>query len=202
MTDGHDDDATDGKEAVRVHFIQRLVDAGLARPKGMTEVAYAEMQKGLVGWLAYMGAENLKTLAEVVIDNAIGGRCASEALIRTWAKGLQVKPPEEHRIITSWLASEEGPKAISRGDLVEMYRFLRAKPLPLGPMDRRDIALEAEANQRERHQIEGRISRGADRAEDHAWLAEYERDERRANDIVAAGASSRAARAKANGVAA
>lgn len=194
MTDGHDDTATEGREAVRVHFVQRVQDAGLGRPKGLTEASYAEMLKGLVEWLAYMQVENLKTLAEIVVEAALIGRgkCPSEVFIKQTAKNLQDKPAIENRIFTSWLASVEGPKAQQGGYLVELFRFLRVRNAPPSGYDIRKIHEEADANQRTRYMISGRLERDVATPEDRAWMAAYAADKAAANDIVWAGAERRA----------
>lgn len=195
MTDGHDEIATEGRDAVRVHFVQRVRDAGLLRPKGVTEANHAEGLKGLVEWLAYMDGENLKTLAELVIDQAAGGRWPSEVVIRQLAKSLQPKPATENRIMTSWLASIEGPSAQMRGDLVELFRFLRQHGRPPMAMDKRDIATAAEENQRQRLMIEDRISRNVATRDDREWIDAWAADHRAANDIVRGGAERRAQKA-------
>jgi len=203
MTDGHDDSATEGKAAVRLHFVQRLQDAGLGRPKGMTEASYAEMLKGLVDYLSYMHAENLMTLAELVLDNAGGAKrdqCPSELVIRQFAKGLQERPVSENRIMTSWLASVEGPSAQLAGHLVELFRFLRANGRPPLPYDKRQIAEQAADNQRTLHLIKGRRDRGATTPDDDRFAAAYAADLRAANDIVQAGAERRAAKHEGAGV--
>ncbi|MCJ8139501.1 hypothetical protein [Falsirhodobacter halotolerans] len=196
MTTGQHDDATEGREAVRVHFVQRLRDAGVERPKGMTEASYADMMKGLVEWLAYMRVDNLITLAELVLNAtpAWKGKCPSELYIRQTANNLQGKPPAENRIFTSWLASVEGPTALAGGYLVELFRFLRARGVPPSAYDMRKIHEEADANQRTRILIEGRISRDTATPEDRQWMAAWAADKRMANDIVRTGAERRAAR--------
>lgn len=195
MTDGHDDIATEGKEAVRLHFVQRLADAGVTRCKGMTEARYGDFMKGLIDWLSYMDADNLQTLAELVIENAAGARCPSEVFIQQTARNLQKKPPTENRIFSSWLASKEGPPAQAGGYLVELFRFLRQRNMPPSDYDMKKIHELAADNQRTMHLIRGRIDRQTDTPEDRQWMAAWTRDQQTANDIVAAGAVRRAAKA-------
>ena len=194
MTVEQDDDAGSGKARVRECFVQRLTDAGLVRPKGMAEAAYPEMMTKLVDFLSYMGRENLMTLAELVIDHAEGQKrnvCPSEVVIRGLARGLQERPVTEARIVTSWLASIEGPQAELGGYLVELLRFLRAHGRPPMDYDKRKMREEAEANQRARNLISGRMERDSATREDRAFLLAYETDLRRAREIVAAGREKR-----------
>jgi len=197
MTDGHDENATEGRAAVRLHFVQRLHDAGLTRSKGMTEAGYAEMMKQLVDFLSYMQVENLKTLAETVLDNAGGVKatqCPPEVLIRQWAKSLQDRPRSESRIFSSWLASIEGPPAQMAGHHVELMRHLRQNPRPPGPYDKIRIVEEARENRRMLKLIEERRSIGADTPDDQRFADAYAADLREANDIIQAGAERRAAK--------
>ncbi|MEH6774947.1 MAG: hypothetical protein V7668_13560 [Cereibacter changlensis] len=183
----------DGKKRaalVRALLVQRLAEAGLVRPKGQSEAAHAEALTRLVAFLGYMAPENLTVLAELVLDHAEGPKrnvWPSEAVIRSLARGLQERPLMEHPIVTSWLASIEGPKAELGGYLVELLRFLRRHPRPPMAMDRRKILEEAAENQRGRELMLGRIERGTATADDRAWLARFDEDERLARDIVAAG---------------
>ncbi|MBZ4690933.1 MAG: hypothetical protein JG765_2184 [Cereibacter sp.] len=186
----------EGRALVREAFLQRLAGAGLVRPKGMGEAAHAEALSRLAGFLSYMGPDTLAVLAELVLDHAEGPRrnvWPSEAVIRGLARGLQERPLMEHPIVTSWLASIEGPKAELGGYLVELLRFLRRHPRPPMAMDRRKILEEAAENQRGRELMLGRVERGTATADDRAALAAYEEDLRQARDIVAAGRAKREA---------
>lgn len=195
MTVERDDDGGSGKARVRECFVQRLTDAGLVRPKGMPEAGFAEMMAKLAEFLSYMGRENLITLAELVLDHAEGPKrnvCPSEVVIRGLARGLQERPVTEARIVTSWLASIEGPQAELGGYLVELLRFLRAHGRPPMVMDKRKIREDAEANQRAMNLIRGRIERESASPEDRAFLLAYEDDLRRGREIVSAGRDKRA----------
>lgn len=188
MTDQDQDQNHDqaGRAAVRALLIERLQGAGLRRARGISQTQHLAALDRLTGHLAYMTFANLETLAEVVLDAAQGGICPSEALIRQYGEALQARPLAQHRIVTSWLASVEGPRAEARGDLVELFRWLRRHaPRPPLPMDMRMIAEMAAANNRQRELIRGRIERQTASDEDSAWLAAYLRDQDAARQIVA-----------------
>lgn len=183
-----------GRAAVRRHLLARLDEAGLARPKGVTAAAHDAMHDRLAQHLAYMATDNLMTLAEVVMDHAVAdGRAVwpSEALVRQLAHALQAPPVEQRRIVSSWLASIEGPQAELGGYLVELYRFLVRHGRPPMAMDYRQLREEAAGNQRDLHLLRGRVERGCEQPTDRAWLVAFERDLRVAREVVAAGAARR-----------
>ncbi len=187
--------ADTGRTAVRRHLLARLDQAGLVRAKGVTAEAHDAALARLVDHLAYMTPDNLQTLAEVVMDHAGGpgrNQWPAEVVVRNMAHALQLPPIEQHRIVTSWLASIEGPNAEMGGTLVELYRFLVQHRRPPMAMDQRQIREQAAANQREHQLLRQRIERGAEQPTDRAWLAAYERDLRLARDIVANGQARRA----------
>lgn len=176
-----------GRARVRRLLVGRVQEAGLVRARGVTAEAHQAAMGKLAEHLAYMSAENLQTLAEVVIDNA-GGRSGNEwpaeTLVRSWAQALQPAPPQRHRIVTSWLASVEGPKAEAAGHLVELYRFLLLRRVPPGPYDLRRITEEAAENARRRVLIRDRVARDCATDEDRRWLAEYLRHEAEARAVI------------------
>lgn len=184
--------ATCGKAAVRELLIDRLNDAGLRRSRGVTREALEKVQARLAEGLAYMTPENLQTLAEVVMDNC-DGEWPAEVVIRSWARALQAPPEAEKRIVTSWLASVEGPQAEAGGYLVELYGFLRLHGRPPLAYDMSQIRARAGDNARRRMMIRDRIERDAANDEDHRWLTRYEADLRAARAVVAAGAGRREA---------
>lgn len=187
---------TGGKAAVRQHLIGRLTDAGLARPKGMTADQLTAMQGRLINTLAYMDPENLMTLAEGVMDMAAGplrNQWPSEVIVRNHAHALQAPPFEQPRIVSSWLASVEGPTAQAGGWLVPLYRFLRRSGRPPLPYDMRSMRDEATEASRQITLIKDRIERGTASDADRAWLVAWQRDEAEAGRIVAAGTQRRLA---------
>lgn len=193
MTDGRDvDGAVEGKAAVRRLLIERLEAAGLQRPRGMAAAAFAQMQGHLCDRLSYMTAENLMTLAEALIESAQGGRWPGEIVVRDFAKGLQPPPVAQSRLITSWLASVEGPKAVVRGDLVELYRHLMRHLRPPSDWDRRQIAEQVLQNTRRIQIIREKIAVDVATAEERDWLSRYLADRQAAEAVVEQGNRKRA----------
>lgn len=190
MTEGqHEDDQRGGRQAVRELLLERLTDAGLRRRKGVSAEAQARSGEALAEHLAYLAPENLMTLAETLIDAATDGQMPSEWLIRSWAHALEAPPPADRRIVTSWLASIEGPNAEGGGYLVELYRWLMRNPRPPGPMDMRAIRETAAENNRNLVIIAERVQPSA---EELAWREAYLRDQAAARRLVEAGRAKRA----------
>ncbi|MEI4470938.1 hypothetical protein [Frigidibacter sp. MR17.24] len=179
-----DGEAKSGKTLVRELLIDRLDEAGLQRPRRVTSEVHEATKKRLAEGLAYMDAENLVTLAELLMGVAKDGLWPAEVVVRHMAHGLQAPPARESRIFNSWLASIEGPKAVADGTLVELYRFLVQRGVPPGPTDRRAIAERAGQNTRRIQLIRERVEPSP---EETAWLAAYRRDEAVAREIVEAG---------------
>ena len=186
-------DALQGKEAVRVLLIQRLLDAGFVRPRGVTAEAFERQQKHLADRLAYLSAENLETLAEVLMGKPAKGYVwPAELLVMQYAAGLQAPPPMQSRIVTSWLASVEGPKAVLRGDLVELYRYVRRHHAPpQGGYAASKIAEEARDNARRRIIVAERMRDGVASEEDRRWLRDWQADQEAALALVTAGQEKR-----------
>ncbi|KQI66978.1 hypothetical protein AN189_18030 [Loktanella sp. 3ANDIMAR09] len=193
----------EGRERVRVLFWQRLDDAGLLRPRGKSVEEFAQMRARVSERLAYMTGDNLMTLADIVIQNATGRgvprvHCWSEAAIMTHAKGMQTPPPLEFPIVSSWLASVEGPPAIIGGYEVELYRHLSRTGMPPGPYDMSRIkAAGAEAARRHAITAE-RIARGTAMQSDRDELAAYQAHRQTVARIVAAGVARRQDKARAD----
>ncbi|TMV86250.1 hypothetical protein FGG78_19995 [Thioclava sp. BHET1] len=184
----------EGRERVRVLLVERLTDAGLRPVRRQRPSAYEEMWKRLVDHFAYMDAENLMTLAEQLMDNAEGKRrdeCPAEVVIRNLGHALQSRPMEELRIVSSWLASVEGPIAEAGGYLVELYRWLKEKGRPPLQWDMRQIREAAQENNRTLILIRGRQERGEATERDRQWSVQYEADRRDAHRIVDAGKAKR-----------
>ena len=167
--------------------MDRLTDAGLQRPRGVSVAAHDGLMRRLVEHLAYMTPGNLETLAETLIDAAADGRWPSEVVIRNFAKGLQDAPAEERRIVRSWFASVEGPRAIMGGYEVELLRFLLQRGRPPLPGDMRELRERAAENARRVELVRGRIDRQTVTDDDQAWMDRYEADRRRAYALIEAG---------------
>lgn len=186
-------DAQTGNRAlVRELLTERLDAAGLTRGRGITASAHKVMQQRLVDHLAYMDRENLMTLAETLIDTAARGIWPSEALVRSMAHALQAPPLAQRRIVSSWLASVEGPTAEAGGWLVELYRFLLATGRPPLAMDMRQIRERAMDNNRQMELVQDRKARGVATDEDGLWMQRYLDDQRAARAVVESGRERRA----------
>jgi hypothetical protein len=151
--------------------------------------------------LAYMTPDNLQTLAEVILENASGNPPAwpSEALVMQWAHAIQAAPPRERRIVTSWLASVEGPVAEAGGYLVELLRWLRRHRRPLTPNDLKRVRVEAADMQGRLLRIRERIAKGVPWPDDHDTLSVYLADLAQARQFVQSGVAKRAAQGPAQG---
>jgi len=183
---------------VREVLINPLQAAGLRRPKGLTERGHADSLTHLVGQLDHMTADNLRTLADVVMDHAAlpgaaQGFWPTEVMIKAWAQGLQPRPFRLHRVVVSWLACIEGPKAEAGGWLVPLFRFLRSKHRPPLAGDWHEIRAEADADSRRLSMIADRRARGAMTDEDRQWMAQYQADQSTAQQFVDQGRARRAA---------
>lgn len=199
-----DGEAT-GKAGVRQYLLARMDEAGMIRPKGVSEAAHAAMFDRLAAALSHMTPENLQTLADLVLDHGQGPArnvCPSEVVIRGMGLALQKRPPEQHRIITSWLRSVQGPEAEAGGYLVELYQFLCRRCVPPGDFDMIKIREEADLNNRRRTQVADWIRRGVAGQDKRDWLEGYLALERAAQALVDAGRAGRAGRAAHQGEAA
>lgn len=196
MTEGQAREGETGREtgraAVRRLLVDRLNAAGLQRPRGMAAAAFEQMQGHLCEGLAYMTPDNLMTLAEALMDMAEAGRWPSEVVVRDFARRLQLPPPRAKKIFYTWLASVEGPKAIIRGDLTELYRLLLRLPCPPSPYEKRMVQREAQENRRRVQLVRERMENGWATAEEIGWLNEYLADQEAALAIVAEGERRRA----------
>jgi hypothetical protein len=185
-----------GRALVRETLIKPLQASGLRRGKGQTEKALADSLEHLVGQLDHMTADNLHTLADVVLDKAAApgpqqGVWPAEVLIRAWGHGLQPRQFRLHRIVTSWLASVEGPVAEAGGWLVPLFRFLRQHHRPPTPYDLTAIREQARADNRTLALIDDRIERGVVGEQDRAWRAAWLADQREARGYVERGRTGR-----------
>lgn len=180
-----------GRAAVKDLLTDRLDAAGLQRPKGVSVDGHAMTRRRLEDHLSYMDPENLMTLAEALLDSVTGAHWPSELVVRQMAHALQAPPAGQKRIVTSWLASVEGPMAEAGGWLVELYRFLLRHGRPPLSMDMRQIREQAAGNARRVEMIRGRIDRDVASGEDREWLERYLADQRAARAVVEQGAQRR-----------
>lgn len=181
------------RERVVRCYIDRCRDAGLVKGRGKTDEAALIR---LSDWLGYLSDDNLATLAETTIDQAggpLGRDWPAEATIRHWAKSLQRPPVVQHRIVTSWLASIEGPPAVAGGYEVELYRLLcRIAPRPPGPFDMQLVRDEARDNASTVLRVSENIAAGRAAPDDRQWLEAYLRTREHVRQIITEGAARRA----------
>lgn len=187
-----------GRAVVREVLVNRLRDAGLRRPKGLTEAAHAKTMDHLVDYLAYMARDNLVTLAETVLIHATApgpgaGVWPSEVMVRQWALALQAKPFSQHPIIASWLRSREGPIADAGGYLVDLLRWLKRNRRALTPADLKSVKQSAADLQDRLVRVRERLDKGAPWPDDHDTLSSYLRDLDEARQYVDEGHARRAA---------
>ncbi|MEM8822051.1 MAG: hypothetical protein AAGF30_00425 [Pseudomonadota bacterium] len=198
--DGQDERAT-GRERVRLALWDRLDEAGMKPAIGQTQDAHGEMRKRLGLRFGYMTDANLATLAETLIDQGSGAkhdRLPGEATIVGLARALQKEPVTQKRIVTSWLASVEGPKARAGGYEVALFRWLqRSTGRPPMAFDMTRIVDQGRDDLRMAKLIEDRIARNVVSADDRNWLSAYIADRDAVAAIIAEGDAKRAAEAAA-----
>ena len=188
-----------GRDAVRLHFVQRLAGAGLRLAKDVTDAKHADTMRRLVEFLAYLSVPSLEALADQVMQSATGKSrdvWPSELVIRQMAEALERRPFEQAPIVTSWLASIEGPKAEAGGYLVQLFRHLRAHRRPILPYDLTTIRAQAGDDARRAAVIRDREKDGVAGEDDRRWLAEMADDRAQAQAIVDRGTAARAEKMK------
>ena len=178
-------------------LLSRLRAAGYRKPKGLAQADFDTGQGALADRLAYLTPDNLETLAESIVDVAPLPNFPPERWMLDLARSLQPPPPKASRLLSSWLASIEGPRAVMRGDLVQLYRHLRDKKVPPTDWERRQIAERALSDAHDVQLWRDRLARGVISEADRAALARHEADLADALAIVDAGNAARAAKGEA-----
>lgn len=202
---GASEGRAEARARVRALLFDRLDQAGMVRPRRQSAGDHDAMRARLCERLAYLDPVNLQTLAELIVQNAVDrprGAIWSEAAILTEAKALQTPPPLEFPIVSSWLASIEGPPAIAGGFEVELGLHLARTGRPPLPYDLDKIKLQASDNARRATRVREQLGRGAADSDDRQWLEWYLRQQQRIRAIIDAGQDKRAAQGKSAGRAA
>lgn len=184
----------EARARVEAVLLARLRAAGFRRPRGMAPGDFDLGQEALRERLAYLTPANLETLAESIIDVAPLPNFPPERWVLDLAKSLQPPPARASRLLSSWLGSVEGPKAVLRGDLVELYRYLRDRKLPPTDWERKQIS---ERSRKLHHDVAiwtERLQRGTLSEADAAALNQYSADLADAVALVTAGNATRAER--------
>lgn len=191
---GSDEDH--GRVQVRDVLVEGLRTAGVKPAPKMTEAAHVEWCDKLVRRLAYMTRANLEVLADTCLTHAAthGQRWPAPVVVIGWAEALQPRPAVMAPIVASWLASVEGPRAEAGGYLVQLYRRLRAHPVPVMAYDLTRLREEAERDVRQLVLTRDRMAREVASDADRRWLEAYRRDEAEAMALVEAGNARRAAK--------
>lgn len=167
----------EGKARVQQLLIEPLTARGMIRPRGVTVEAHDAMLANLRARLAYLTDDMVSALAEVVEGHAEGKHrnvWPSEISICNWARRLQPPPPSDSRLITSYLRSVAGHRALSEGYLVELYHYLKkhGQP-PTGDYALSRIREEADEHRRDRIRIKSQVERCMASPRDEAWLRWY-----------------------------
>ncbi len=182
---------------VRTLLIKPLEDAGLVRPARMKAAEHDAMLDRMQDRLGYLPPDLLVTLAEVVLRLAEGPlRHQWPAWATIWNNACHLMPPpdDESHIMTSWLASREGPVARAGGYLVELHEFLRRFGRPPGAHEVSRIKIEADDNRRRVARVKEWVASGAARTDDRQWLDYYLRRQAHCEALVAGGEEKRAAK--------
>lgn len=202
-----------GRALVRRLLIDPLNSAGLKpeyRPakrgkdklgKEVPEQVHKAAMEMLLRDLDHMNAENLRTLCDSVLRQATlpgpaQGHWPAAVMIIAWGNGLQLRPFRLHRLVTSWLASVEGPIAEAAGYDVQLLRFLRRHQRPPTEFDLNECKAQAREDNRLMCLITDRIARGVVQDLDREWHAAYLADQQLARSIVDRGQDARAAQSK------
>jgi hypothetical protein len=179
----------DGKARVRLHLIEPLVSGGMMRKRGQKVEEHERFLSSLEARLAYMAADRLQALAEVVERYAGGPQkniWPAEVSIMNWARRLQEAPASESRLVRSYLQSGAGEAAKSGGYLVELFSYLKRFGMPPNDFAMKEIRDRSEANQRKRSQIQREREAGRASPSDLDWLQRYMEARRRCLDIIKA----------------
>lgn len=192
------DECETGRAQVRDLLIKPLVDAGLKRARGQSERMLSDALAQIVAQLDHMTGENLRTLADAVLRQATlpgngQGQWPAAVMIIAWGHGLQLRPFRLHRIVTSWLASVEGPVAEAGGYLVQLLRFLRQHKRPPTPYDLNAIRDQAREDNRRLTILADWAARGTIGEADRQWYEAYLEDQRMARNFVDQGQDKRLA---------
>ncbi|PIE15164.1 MAG: hypothetical protein CSA68_07380 [Rhodobacterales bacterium] len=166
----------DGKERVRVNLIDPLVSRGMVRNRGQKVEGHQAMLDRLEARLAYMAADQLSALAEVVERYAGGAKknvWPAEVSIINWARELQQPPASESRLVRSYLQSAAGDAALSGGYVVELFSFLKKYGAPPNGYSMKNIRSDADCNNRKRLRVERALEDGRADPQDVRWLQGY-----------------------------
>jgi hypothetical protein len=185
---------------VRALVIQPMEAAGMVRDTRLKAADHEALLDRMQDRLGYLPDGLLSALAEALVrlgEGPLQHRWPAWATIWNTACRLMPPPDDETHIMTSWLASVEGPVARSGGYLVELHAFLRRTGRPPGSFEMSKIRTDAQDNQRRRQRIEEWIAKGHAKTEDRDWLDHYLRRLAHCEALVRGGEEKRAAKGQA-----
>lgn len=162
----------EGRERVKTHLIDPLVQKGMQRKQGWTVDQEIEFLDRLQNYLAYMTADNLQGLAETVERYAAGkhkDRWPKEVSITNWARRLQSPPIRMSRLVRSYIQSGAGRAANERGYLAELFDYLKRVGAPPNTFAMGEIIALAEKNRERR----AKVKAGRGTIEDEQWFHSY-----------------------------
>jgi hypothetical protein len=125
----------EGKERVREHLICWLGERGLKRRRAIPAEVHARHMDELVNLLAYLSADELMGLRDVVMRNAQGDLrniWPDQVSVLNWAHALRRPPDRSSRLITTYLSSAAGVAAWNRSpyEAVILWRHLKEHGRP------------------------------------------------------------------------
>lgn len=165
-----------GKARVREFLIDPLERSGMRRKRSISVAEHEAFLAGLEAKLAYMSAEGLGALEEVVRRLAGGAdrsQWPSEISITNNAARIEEPPAEVSRLVRTFLASKAGEAAAAGGYQVELFSYLRRNGIPPNSYAIKELQERARNNQRQIREIEARKAQGRASSVDLAWLEGY-----------------------------
>lgn len=179
----------EGKALVRINLIEPLVKGGMVRKRGQTVEDHQKMLTSLEARLAYMRADRLAALAEVVEHFAEGSKknvWPAEVSIINWARRLQEPPASQSRLVRSYLQSGAGSAALAGGYVVELFIHLKKYGTPPNDFTMKGIREGADSNARRLRVIRDQIKDGRASPRDQDWLNGYMDTKSLCLDIIGA----------------
>ncbi|TNJ48098.1 hypothetical protein [Phaeobacter sp. B1627] len=177
----------DGKARVRSLLITPLERRGMERRRAVRLEEHQVFLASLEARLAYMQAEKLVALAEVVERHGTGKLKTiwpTEISIMNWARLLQVPPASESRLVRTYLQSGAGRAAREGGFLVELFTYLKKWGAPPNDYSMAEIRKEADWNRGKLAAIGRAVASGRATASETQWQQGYLKTEARCLDII------------------
>lgn len=178
----------DGKERVRRELIVPLQEVlRLKRPRRVSEGQHLAGLAELQARLAYLGPADLVALREAIVAQMQPGAAwPTPATVIQMAAAIRRPPPSDSPMVTSYMASAAGRRALAEGCHVELWRWLKSKGRPpVGDADWRAIREAADFGRRDRARLAGLRERGVTLSTgEAAQLDGYARDDARVRGLI------------------